>query len=120
MDEVKRWLHTNDATGGILCDVLGLSAGTGRIVLDGDCGSVWGEYHQYPAMTTCPHPHVLLKNPTPGELVKLVEANIAFTVSGADWSEHVQSYNWTEDPECPYRTIFVTDYRRPYEPAKEF
>ena len=115
----SRWLHTNDATEGILRDVLNIEdTPLRRIFVDGDCGSVWGEYHppEYP----CPHPHVLLLDPTPEELIKLVEANIQFTVSEADWSEHVSANGWREDPECPYRTIFVTDYRRPYEPRREF
>jgi len=110
----SRWLHTNDATQGVLQDILQIKDDEvdQRIYRDGDCGSVWGEYHY--GSTPCPHPHVLLLDPTPEELIKLMEANIAFTVTEADWSEHVQSSNWREDPECPYREVFVTDYRRPH------
>ena len=106
----ESWLHTNDATEGILRDLLPKTT----LVTDGDCGSVWGEYHEpeFP----CPHPHWLIRNPTDEELLVLTAAGVAFTVSGGDWSDHIKAFNWREDPECPYRTIFVTDYRLPREP----
>jgi len=113
MSEAKTWCHINDATENIVRDVMSRQEiSYAEIIVDGDCGSVWGEEH--PEHNPCPHPHVLIKDPTKKILWALRDANIGYTVSGADWSEFIEEYNWTEDKDCPYRNHYITDYRVPY------
>jgi len=111
------WLHVNDATKGIIEDIFKQEAiSYAEIVVDGDCGSVWGEHHT--DEVPCPYPHVLIKNPTQKIMWALRQARVGYVHTKEDWSKEITSWHWVEDPKCMERELYVVDYRRPYHKGK--
>lgn len=105
--EATSWMHINDASEH---DVR-LYLPDADIVIDGDCGSVWGEHHEDVA---CPHPHVLVRNPTEEHKKRLQIVAVGYLITGADWEDVLEDYRWIEDDKCLERELHVTDYRVPY------
>lgn len=94
--EVYPWAHFSDPRAE---DVLRALWPNANILVDGDCGSVWGEKHENPE--DCPNPHVLLKNATDRQLRVLAEYGIGFAADlEEDWGETIVEYRWTENPSC--------------------
>ena len=111
-----KWAHVNS----IGPEALQLLLPRAEVITDGDCGSVWGEHHD--ELHPCPHPHVLVKNPTLADLDTLKRNGVPFYADPTpEWGEgDGLSFHWTEDTECPERTMFLWDYRTPYgEPSRK-
>ena len=105
------WAHINDVS----VDVVKALLPQAEVIVTGDCGSVWGEYHD------CPHPHVLIKDPTQANLRTLERARVAYCADlKPDFGEKIRDYKWTEDTECIHREEFLIDHRTPYgRPSRE-
>lgn len=78
---------------------------------NGDCGSVWGEYHDAPS---CPFPHVYVKDAPDGllEYFTGLYSYGAVVTDMDDWSVVIEDRGWVEDDQCPYRV--GEDHRKPY------
>lgn len=100
------WIHVNDVDEVTLRNMFPDE----DIMVDGDCGSVWGEKH--PSWDPCPHHHVLIRNPCPEVTLFLRTFSIGYVYTGADWADAREVWNWREDPECISR-VEVGDFRTP-------
>lgn len=109
------WAHINDVSAEQVKQYLPHR----EIVVDGDCGSVWGEHH--PEDSPCPFPHVLVKAPTRRDLDVLMEAGIGYVADLDEaWGERVVVSDWREDDACfQRRSLTGDDLRTLYLPGGE-
>lgn len=113
------YVHVNDVGPTRILEVIPHA----KIDIAGDCGSVFGEYHpgdKGEDGPRCPYPHVILKDATRADLVRLVEAGIGFVAdTDEEWGEGYRvSWKWREDDECFQREVFDKDYRTTYTGRK--
>jgi len=106
------WLHVNDVSPSRLREILPRL----DVITDGDCGSVWGEHHDL--IGQCPYPHVLVLSPSFFDIEILKDAGVSFVLTGADWSDVLLTWRWTEDDQCPDRVSFERDSRKTYTGRK--
>ena len=103
------WAHVNDVSKATLQSLLPSAS----IVSQGDCGSVWGEYHS--SLSPCPWPHLLVRFPTDSDLLALVVAGVGYCVDYTEeWGEHSQEFFWREDPDCVGRPLDLLEDHRHY------
>jgi len=79
------WAHINDVS----VEVVKALLPKAEIIVDGDCGSVWGERHD------CPYPHVLVKDPKRSDLKQLRAFHIGYVADKLpDWGARVEDFDW--------------------------
>lgn len=104
-------VHVNDVSTKSLRDLLPYAT----IITDGDCGSVWGEYHDNGTVCQWPHSIVRVESLLAAEILTLREQGIGFVVTTtADWFIDLTQFLWVEDPWCQSREDHNKDYRRPF------
>jgi hypothetical protein len=108
------FVHMNDLPLPVLADMFPHR----KLVVDGDCGSVWGEFH--PEEHPCPFPHVIMLDASEADLEELRRCEIGYVADRErEWGNDEVLWRWREDVwcnarecNCDHRSVYVEPTRR--------